>query len=457
MTMTAIPAPARRKSFLQAFKRSPIAGLISLRYFILRFSTAGSALIAGLIQTFVFARVLDPELFSIFILVGTLGISMWLFDLGLPKILFVELRARHLAGDDKDPAARQANALALLYAALVAAGALLCFAAMAARPSATTWQAAEFALFFLFSALNLVWFVLRNFCIAVDEFIYFETLEALRRAGHIALMLAMLIGLPFALFLLAVNALWAVLFALAVKKLIERGALTRHLRGVFSRLAVFFRANRKAALRTGTHAASELYIHNVMYLAVPVVFGLGAPTIVLDTTFKVFFGTLVLYSAACDLLVPRQTSAYAARDARTLLRATVMAMLLCAAPAVAIGALLVLAADDLFALLLGPAATMPATVTPILLVLLAAGVAKTAANYLLQHTGFFREIARLAFWIAAGTTAAVATGIIAGLDLIQLLAIYAGSYACGALFYLALAIHKPIRLARQERETVTAC
>ena len=456
MTMAALPAQGARKSFLEALRSSPIANLVSLRYFILRFSTAGSALLAGLIQTFVFARVLEPELFSIYILVGTLGISMWLFDLGLPKILFVELRARHLAGESKEQIAQQANALALLYAALVGIGALIFFAVMAARPSVSTsnstWQAAAFALFFLFSALNLLWFVLRNLSIAVDEFIYFETLEALRRVVHIAVMLAMLIGLPFAVFLLAANALWVVLFTLAVKRLLARGALTRQLRGVFSRLGMFFRVNRKAALRTGTHAASELYIHNVMYLAVPLVFGLGAPTIVLDTTFKVFFGTLVLYSAACDLLVPKQTAAYAARDARTLIRATVMAALLCAAPAIAIGALLMFAANDLFALLLGPAATMPAAITPILLVLLAAGVAKTVANFLLQHTGFFRDISRLALAIAAGTTAVVAIGVIAKLDLIQLLAIYTAAYACGSLLYLALAIVKPIRLAPHSQE-----
>ena len=65
--MTDIPIATPRKSLLDVIRRSPIAGLVSLRYFILRFSTAGSALIAGLIQTFVFARVLSPEKFSIFL------------------------------------------------------------------------------------------------------------------------------------------------------------------------------------------------------------------------------------------------------------------------------------------------------------------------------------------------------------------------------------------------------
>ena len=45
-------------------------------------------------------------------------------------------------------------------------------------------EAAEFGLFFLFVALNLVWFALRNIAIAVDEYVLFEALETTRRAGY---------------------------------------------------------------------------------------------------------------------------------------------------------------------------------------------------------------------------------------------------------------------------------
>ncbi len=451
--MRAIPATFPRRLPLGAFQRFSLAGLVSARYFLLRSSTAGFALIAGLVQTFVFARVLSPEDFSIFILLGTLGVSMWLFDLGLPKILFVHLRARHLAGERDAAVAGQADAVALLYVSLITLATIACFAAMALRPAVSPWHAAEFSLFFLFSALNLVWFVLRNLSVAVDEFIFFETLEALRRAGQIAAMLAMLIGLPLAVFLIAVNLMWALLFALAVRKLLHRGALTLQMRGVAGRLRDFFRVNRQSALRTGTHAACELYIHNALYLAVPVMFGLGAPTIVVDTTLKVFFGTLVLYSAACDVFVPRQTSAYAGRDPATLTRATIFAAAICAVPALAISGLLLIGAGPLFALLLGKAATMPSEATPILIVLLASGIAKTVANSLLMHTGYFRDIARLAFTIAVALTAAIALSIAAGLDMIDIVKIYTAVYAAGAAFYVVLVIRGPIRTARSRGGT----
>jgi O-antigen/teichoic acid export membrane protein len=418
-----------------------------LHYLFLRASTAGGALVAGLIQTFVFARVLSPDNFSIFIIVGTLGMSLWIFDLGISKILFVNLRPPFLARADTSAIARQANAVALLYGALSAGGSVLCFMVIRTGTSVSGWQAFECTLFFLFCSLNLVWFVFRNLSIAVDEFIYFEWLEATRRFGYIALMLAMLVGLPFATFLIAVNLLWAVLFTLAVTKLLPRRALTPKLAGSFGELRNFFRDNGRAALRTGIHAAGELYFHNVLYLAVPLVFGLGAPTIVLDTTIKIFYGTLVLCTAACDLLVPRQTRAFAEHDTPTLLRATLAAAGLCALPAAFFSGILWYDASRLFALLLGPAATMPPAVTPILTVLLAAAAARTACNYLLQHTGFFKEISRLSIIISIAMTAAVLIAAVARLDIIGFLAVYAVIHAGSALLYVIAAIRGPIRIA----------
>ncbi len=47
-------------------------------------------------------------------------------------------------------------------------------------------------------------------------------------------------------------------------------------------------------------------------------FGLGAPTIILDTVFKIFRGATLIYAAGLDPLIPRQTRAFAERDAATL-------------------------------------------------------------------------------------------------------------------------------------------
>ena len=82
--------------------------LISIPFFLLRTTTAGAALFTGLLQTYVFAHVLSPQRFSIFILVAAFGYSLWLIDFGIVKILFVRLRARFLAGErsERSPATR---------------------------------------------------------------------------------------------------------------------------------------------------------------------------------------------------------------------------------------------------------------------------------------------------------------------------------------------------------------
>jgi O-antigen/teichoic acid export membrane protein len=429
-------------------QRLPLSGMVPWRYALLRGWTAGSALLAGLIQTFVFARVLEPDRFSLFLVVGALGVSMWLFDLGLPKILFVGLRSRFLKQEDTTPLAAHATALTLLYAALVGAGALACFVATPLVAKATWIGSAEFALFFLFAALNLPWFVLRNVSVAVDEFVYFETLDALRRVVFIALLFTLLGGLPLAAFVVLINASWAVLFTLAAKRLIARRALVPQFKGTLPRLRGFFRDNRASAWRTGIHAASEVYVHNVLYLVVPLAFGLGAPVIIIDTALKIFSGTVNLCSAACDLLVPRQSAAYAERDASTLMRATLMAIALCALPAFAVGAILLIDADFIFRLLLGHSAVMPWQITPLLLVLLGVAVAKSAPNFLLQHTGYFGAIARLAGLNAMVMTGAIAIALLFDLGLVWLFALYAAAFVTAAGFYLVAAFRGPIQDAK---------
>ncbi|MGH9805861.1 MAG: hypothetical protein ACRD9W_01140 [Terriglobia bacterium] len=425
-----------------------LAGMLSLRFLLLRSTTAGAALVFGLVQTFVFARVLTPERFSIFILVGTFGVSLWLFDLGAAKILFVRQRERYLAQRRDGPEPVQSSAVVLLYVLMVLAGTLLCFVAMASRPSVTLWQAVEFALFFSFSALNLVWFPLRNVSNAVDEFIYFETLEGLRRSGHIAVMLALLIGLPLSAFLLLGNLLWLAVLAACVIRLGRKEALVWASGRLWSTLTAFWRVNGAELLRSGNYAVGELAVYNFPYLVVPLAFGLGAPTIILDTVFKVFRGTTLIYAAGLDPLVPRQTRAFAERDAVSVKKATLTAAILCAVPTIALCAVLWFAGDRLFAILLGQAATVPRQAILILVVLLLANLAQNVASNLLLHTGFFREIARVASILVAAMAVMTMVVIFAGADIIGFIGGYAVVYVTGAALYVFYMVRKPFRLAR---------
>jgi O-antigen/teichoic acid export membrane protein len=423
------------------------AGLLSLRYFLLRTSTAAAAVISGLIQTFVFARVLTPEDFSIYILIGTFGISLWLFDLGAAKILFVRQRECHLAKRIDATVAAQSSAVVILYALIVLAGTLLCFAVMASRAAITVWQGVEFALFFSFAALNLVWFPLRNVSNAVDEFISFETLEAIRRGGHIAIMLALLVGLPLAAFLLLANLLWFVLLAICSARLVRKGALAARVPRFWATLTGFWRSNRAELLRSGNYAVGELTIYNFPYLVVPIVFGLGAPTIILDTVFKIFRGATLIYAAGLDPLVPRQTRAFAERDASMLKKATLTATILCAVPTLALCAVLLFAGDRLFALLLGKAATIPPAASFILVVLLLANLVQNVASCLLLHTGFFREVAHVASILVVAMAAMTAFVVLGRFDIVGFIGGYAAIYVMGAALYITYVIRGPFRIA----------
>jgi O-antigen/teichoic acid export membrane protein len=423
--------------------------LISIPFFLLRTTTAGAALLTGLLQTYVFAHVLSPQRFSIFILVAAFGYSLWLIDFGIVKILFVRLRARFLAGDRSDAVAGHATAVTLFYFGLVSTGALLCFAFMATQTTASIREATEFGLFFWFVALNLVWFALRNISIAVDEYVLFEALETVRRAGYFIGLAAVLFGLPLLAMLIALNALWALVIAVCVRRLIARGALRPYIRGFAADLARFFRANKAQLIRSGTYAASEIYVGNFPYVIVPMLFGLGAPPIILDTTFKVFRGGATIFGAVCDILVPRQTSALAERDGPTLVRATLTAAALCSIPATCACIILIFGADKLFHILLGNAATMPPATTPLLVVLLIANLTQMVAHSVLVHNGYFRDVARIGIGVAAAMTGVGAYAIFAHIDIVQFLELYVAVYTCGAVAAVVLMIRGPIRLAHQ--------
>src|SRR6185437_5470611 len=124
-------------------------------------------------------------------------------------------------------------------------------------------------------------------------------------------------------------------------------------------------------------------------------------------------------------------------DAATLKKATLTAAILCAIPTLALCAILLVAGDRLFALLLGHAATVPPAVTLILVVLLLANLAQNVANSLLLHIGFFREIARVASILVAAMTAMTVIVLLSGLNIVAFIGGYAFIYVLGAALYVA--------------------
>jgi O-antigen/teichoic acid export membrane protein len=421
--------------------------LISIPYLMLRATTAGGAFVMGFVQTFVLARILDPQRFSIFIVVGGIGYTLWLTDLGLAKILFVNLRAGHLAGKPQPRDAQQATAVILFYVLLAIAASLVCVAARLWLASATPRDAIELGLFLLFITLNLAWFSLRSISIAVDVYLFYERLELVRRAATIATMLAMLAGLPFIDFLIAANVLWCGLFAAASAKLIRHGALAPRLRDFPRDLVSFFRLNKQSIARSGTGALSSLFIATFPYYFVPMAYGLGAAPIILEVTFRIYRGACVIFAAICDLAIPGQTRAIAARDKDKLVRTTLLAVGLCCVPAAIGCTVLIFAGKPLFVFLLHAAATVPSGIVPILVVLLLANILQIVSEALLQYSGYFRSLA----WNGAGVSImmVVVTGIsvAAKFDIVGFLAAYAAVYSAGALCLAVAAIRGPIRAA----------
>src|SRR5581483_8912129 len=142
-----------------------------------------------------------------------------------------------------------ATAVMLLYLLIVMAATALCFVAGKLWIGATDGQSLQYAAFFSFSTFNLVWFPLRNVSNAVDQFVAFESLEAVRRVAHLALTLVMLVGVPLWGFLIGANIVWLAVLAVCFVRRAERGAVVPRLRGWSSALRGFWRGNRAEILR----------------------------------------------------------------------------------------------------------------------------------------------------------------------------------------------------------------
>jgi O-antigen/teichoic acid export membrane protein len=418
---------------------------LSIPYLLLRATTAGGGLVGGLVQTFVFARILDPERFSVFILVGTLGIALWLSDIGLVKIIFVRMRAWLLGGAEAGAAVvGHATAIVILYFLLGIVCTIACFFG-ALLLGAGAYGGLELALFFLFTAITLVWFALRNISLAVDDFIFFEVMEVTRRTLHVGFMLATLIGLSLMAFLVIANLIWAALFAVMIARLSRKGALQATVAGFAGHLRSFFRDNRKEVVSGGTYAVNEFYLYNFAYAIVPAAYGLGAPTIILDTLFKVVRGATVLYSAASDVALPRQTRAHSEGDRRSVVLATWMAAGLASLPGIAICIALAFFSEPMFRILLGDSAVMPQPIVHLMIVLLIANLIQTVSNFLLIHTGYFKVIARLSILVSLAATFATAIAIVAGADLTGFIKAFTAVYVASALSYFTLALRGPLR------------
>jgi O-antigen/teichoic acid export membrane protein len=369
-------------------------------------------------------------------------------DAGMVKVLFVDLRQRFLNKQPLRAIAGQATAMFLLYCGIAAVASLICFVVLVAVLKYPAADGLALTLFFVFNAINLPWIALRYFSIAIDEYVYFETLEAVRRGLTACVLLALLFGLPMLVFLAIINVGWLAVYSAAIARLHKRRVLTANLRTSFAHFIGFVRANRQKIFNSGVYIFSENYIYNFPYFLVPWAYGLGAPTIILDTAFKVCRAANQFYSAACDSLVPRQTSALAERDGPAMVRSTWLAVALCGVPAAGASVVLLFAGAKIFAVLLGPAAVMPPEMTPVIIMLLVGNMAQMVSHSVLVHTGYFKEVARISFGLVVAMTGVAAVTLWAHLDIVQFLNAFATIYTWGALIAIALMVRGPIRLAQ---------
>jgi len=79
--------------------------------------------------------------------------------------------------------------------------------------------------------------------------------------------------------------------------------------------------------------------------------------------------------------------------------------------------------------------------------MLLANLVQNVASNLLVHTGFFREVARVATVLMILMAAMTAAVVLAGLDIVDFIGGYVAVYVADAALYVFYALSKPFRFA----------
>jgi O-antigen/teichoic acid export membrane protein len=357
-------------------------------------------------QLFVFVRVLDADFYGTVVLVTSISLYLVPLDGALSKVAFIQLRAEFLHHKSAHGSAVVFNLYAA-YAALLIAG-VVGFALLSAARL-------DLVLFLLFCLVANFWhFEVQTLGWAIDQGMAFEKAELVRRLCNFALLGALLVTGRFGAYsaIMLVISLGCMVWYARV--LARAGASVGALqRWRWADLRDALRASGRNLGGAAAGSGADFMLMNAPYAIVTAAYGAGAPLIVLDTCLKLLRAIVMALRICSEALLPKQSAALHNGDYRRLLRVLVAIASMSSLPAVIICGALAFTSDRLFAVLLGPlASVMPPGTGLVLVSLIAAGLAQNLASSFLSYSGFFADVLK---------TAKIATALMLGLAAVALL------------------------------------
>ncbi|MCI3132738.1 hypothetical protein [Phenylobacterium aquaticum] len=343
---------------------------------------------------FVLVRVLPIADYANVAIVTGLGGYVLAVNLGFSTVVYSTLRKNYLTQGPQEEASISLATL-VLYGSVAVLAATIFWGCVYLIPIGSGPMRGALVIHFAALACALPWMIVRVSTAAVDRYIAFESLEMVRRALALALVIAMLFGVTFKWYAILSLALWAIAFLATLP------IMTRIWTG--TTLRVGFRHLRReivAVKSTGTFSLLETIIYNFPYLFVPILYKSSTAIVSFDTFYKIVRFGASAYLASAEATLPAQTRAHHEQDGGRLLRLTTYAILLAAIP-MALGVISVTIFGDItFGNLLKKAGLISTSTRISMALMLIAMLFQTISGNLLINTGNAAALARISWSIA---------------------------------------------------------
>ena len=346
---------------------------------------AGLNIIYALVQTLVFARVLDTDLFARVILLVMVGLYVSPLNQAVARANFGTIRERVVHGGglrrmDGTAAAFHFDQLVMLAASLI----------VPLFISRSPAEYAAFAAFGLWVNLSNMWVLeIQTSLIAAERTVIFEFATLARRLLNAATLAHLWFSRDFLLFALLLAA-QTILFHLAVILIVNRTTdIFRWPRGLTMEAA---RSHGRTVLLAAQATIGEWTTLNLPYLLFSLRFGVGPALITIDTALKLVRIVLSVARILSEVVLAQISRAMMTGEQARARRLTSLALLLTTLAALPMTALLAWQGELIFTLLLGPNNVVPAGagVPVAIAVMVAAGF--QVGSFFISHLGRKQEI-----------------------------------------------------------------
>jgi hypothetical protein len=408
-------------------------------YFTLKMSNTAFQLAFGILTTYVFLRVLSPDVFAAYILISAIGAYANLADLGCSNLIYVNVRKAYLDGHHLGSALEEALGALVTYAAII----LIVFSVVSALIIANVIEnhgaPLNLILYLLFWLLLLPWNIVRTTANAADLYVPFETIELIRRLLVTGFLIAVFAGLQVREFLIAINVAWGGCFLLVAfysRRLfaefdVDKGSIA-------AAVVRLYRDRLGSVKAVAAFNVSAFTIYVFPYFIIP---GMSFPSdalIVFDTFYKVGRFGATVYRVAADAFLPLQTRAVHEGRTRELML-SVGAVLAIQFVIFLTGAICLLGGSDwIFPALLNGKVEISQTIVLMMVAMLFLELIQLTLEVILINSGLFEPMAKLYVTILTALGAVALASHLFKLAFPTFLGAYVLVYGIGAIVHVPL-------------------